>query len=292
MQRAWLIILASLLCYLPVAQAADLVVKFVKVADSVFTQPDPTAAVWQQATPITVPLLPQTITTPSRFTPSVAMIEARAVHNGTWLAVLVSWTDPTRDEITASSQFPDAVAIGLPHNDPQAVSPFMGNPGGLVEIDYWKALWQRDIERGYQDVVDLHPRTTVDLYWGTTAKAPYPIQEALATPQALQWSPAIARGNPMSQLQRRTPVEQLIAEGFGTLTTQKQQDALGAGVYRDGKWSVMFSRPLHTGDAADVGLQPGATSAINFAVWDGGSGDRSGQKNYAMWSPLIVEATK
>ncbi|MGE3536162.1 MAG: ethylbenzene dehydrogenase-related protein [Candidatus Tectimicrobiota bacterium] len=291
MQRAWWILLYSLLGCLQVAQA-DVVVKFVKVADSVFTQPDPRAAVWQQATPVTIPLLPQTITTPSRFTPSVTTLEARAIHNGTWLAVLVRWVDPTRDEVTASSQFSDAVAIGFPHGDAMTVSPFMGNAGGRVEINYWKALWQRDIERGFQDVTDLHPRTVVDMYWGTTAKAPYPVPETLATPQALQWSPAIARGNPMSQLQRRTPVEQLIAEGFGTLTTQQQQDTVSAGSYRNGAWSVMFSRKLQTGDAADVVLQPATTSAINFAVWDGHSGDRSGQKNYAMWSPLVLEATQ
>lgn len=292
MQRAWLMVFISILGYFPVAHAAELMVKFVKVADSFFTQPDPTQAVWQHAPPVTIPLLPQTITTPSRFTPSVALLEARAVHNGTWFAVLVRWADPARDEMTASSQFPDAVALGFPYQDPLTVSPFMGNPGGRVEIHYWKALWQRDIERGFQDIVDIHPRTTVDLYWATTAKAPYPVQETLATPQALQWSPAIAQGNSMSQLQRRTPVEQLMAEGFGTLTTQQQQDVRGTGVYRDGHWHVMFSRLLKTDDAADVVLQPGQTSAINFAVWDGGSGDHSGQKNYAMWSPLIVEATK
>ena len=45
----------------------------------------------------------------------------------------------------------------------------------------------------------------------------------------------------------QTPVEQAMAEGFGTLSTQKQQDARARGAYEDGRWTVVITRPLDTG---------------------------------------------
>src|SRR3989304_3736667 len=77
------------------------------------------------------------------------------------------------------------------------------------------------------------------------------------------------------------------AWGFGTLTTQPQQDVVGFGSWRQGRWTVLLARPLRTGDPADVQFQPRTAPFVNFAVWDGGDRDRNGQKNVTMmWWPL------
>ncbi len=80
------------------------------------------------------------------------------------------------------------------------------------------------------------------------------------------------------------------ARGFGTLKVQDQQDLKGKGVYQDGKWKVVFSRAVTTGDANDTQFKPGEFINIAFAVWDGqkdpASGDlkeKGSQKAVSSW---------
>ncbi len=80
------------------------------------------------------------------------------------------------------------------------------------------------------------------------------------------------------------------AKGFGTLKVQDQQDVKGKGVYQDGKWRVVFSRALTTGDANDTQFTPGEFINIAYAVWDGqkdpASGDlkeKGSQKAVSSW---------
>ncbi len=283
---------------LPGEQDGALVARYVKADDSLFERPNVKNGPWHRVTAKSIALMPQNITTPSKYQASVTALEARAVHNGTWIAVVVSWTDETVDKVNSSGQFTDAVAVGFPQGDPKTTSPFMGGPDKGMEIDFWKALWQRDIEDGYQDVTDLHPNITADAYQGYD-RDPYktgpasqdPVEEVLATPESRETLPAVAMGNSMAQITREYPVEQLVAEGFGTLTTQTTQNARAWGVHEDGKWTVVFTRPLDTGDEADAPLSPGGESAVNFAVWEGGEGDVGARKNYAMFTPLKLEAT-
>lgn len=119
-----------------------------------------------------------------------------------------------------------------------------------------------------------------------------PMAEVMATPEGRAGLPAVALGNPMSQIDRAWPVEQATAEGFGTLSTQQQQDARGHAVYQDGYWTVVITRPLNTADGADATLAVGGDSGINFAVWDGGDGDVGGRKSYSMFTPLHIAETE
>jgi DMSO reductase family type II enzyme heme b subunit len=60
------------------------------------------------------------------------------------------------------------------------------------------------------------------------------------------------------------------AKGFGTLKPQAHQDVKAKGVYQDGVWKVVFSRPLTTENTAeDTQLKPGEFASIAFALWDG-----------------------
>jgi len=268
---------------------------YVEAADEVFANPDVMKGPWNELIPKQVVLLPQNLTTPSKLEVSVRNIEVRVVHNGTWIGVALSWLDDAPNHVTATGRFSDAVAVGFPQGDPFGTSPFMGNPG-LVEINYWKALWQHDIDHGYQDVTDRHPYTVADEYVGYRSEhlpdsnpaSGVPIAEVMKSPEGMQSLPAVAVGNPVSQLHRTTPVEQLVAEGYGTLTTQKQQDSRAHSAYAEGRWNVVITRPLNTGDSADAVLAIDSLTAINFAVWQGSAGDVSGRKNYATFTPLLI----
>lgn len=60
------------------------------------------------------------------------------------------------------------------------------------------------------------------------------------------------------------------AKGFGSLKTQVHQDVKAKGVYQDGTWKVVFSRPLATEHTAeDTQFTPGEFASIAFALWDG-----------------------
>ena len=98
--------------------------------------------------------------------------------------------------------------------------------------------------------------------------------------------------NPVDSLNpfRDVPVEELNAEGFGTLTPQPQtkQNVLGKGVWKDGKWSVVFFRTLDTINKWDIRFQREIPVLVAFAVWDGKHQDRNGRKVISMWQRLQV----
>lgn len=69
----------------------------------------------------------------------------------------------------------------------------------------------------------------------------------------------------------------MTAKGFGTLKPQEHQDVTAKGAYSNGKWRVVFTRPLTTDHPdEDVQVTPGAFINIAFAVWDGRK-DATGQ---------------
>ena len=60
------------------------------------------------------------------------------------------------------------------------------------------------------------------------------------------------------------------AKGFGTLKAQTHQDVKAKGVYQDGVWKVVFSRPFTTENTVeDTQFKPGEFVSIAFALWDG-----------------------
>ena len=62
----------------------------------------------------------------------------------------------------------------------------------------------------------------------------------------------------------------MTAKGFGTLKLQADQDVKAKGAYDNGKWRVVFSRALSTGNLEeDTQIKPGDFINIAFAVWDG-----------------------
>ena len=83
------------------------------------------------------------------------------------------------------------------------------------------------------------------------------------------------------------------AAGWGTLTHQEESVSTGRGAYRDGAWSVVFTRPLRTDDPRDAQLGfASQTRRVAFAVWNGATGDRGARKNWsATWVDLRLETS-
>ena len=86
----------------------------------------------------------------------------------------------------------------------------------------------------------------------------------------------------------RTSVEKLLAEGFGTIGSVglDGQDAVGAGVWKDGGWTVVISVPrVQEQFAFELGL----TFPLAFATWDGSNSERGGEKAVSTWYFLTLE---
>lgn len=263
----FVILLAFLGSLVAHAQAVKLTAKFTEQELST----DPNAAVWAQAPAVTVTLGPQQIVPPFGGG-AVKELQARALHNGRQIAFLLEWADATKDmESAQTDRFSDAVALQFPYQRDAQPSPFMGDVQNAVNIWQWQASWQRDIdEGGLADVDRAYPPYADEV--------PYGIYVGRDV------------GNWRSQRDHKTPIENLIAQGYGTLTHQEQQHVLGKGIWENGRWKVVFLRALQTGLAGDASFSVGQKLSVNFAVWDGSSQERGARKSVSLfWHELQLE---
>ena len=234
---------------------------------------DPDAAAWDDAPELVVPLLAQQLVPPSLDTLGVSDLRVRAVHDGTRIAFRLAWEDATVDDLDGIDAFHDAVAVMVPAGGAAKPAITMGAPGAPVHIFQWRATWQRDIAaQGKTGVDQIYPRVVHDV-----------MPDDLLPPETagLYWV-GRAAGNPLSQTTRTTPVEQVVAEGFGSTTHLPETDALGRGLHDGSGWRVSLGYP-----AFGKNLAPPA--AVAFAVWLGSQRNRGGRKHYADWVPLRVE---
>ena len=83
------------------------------------------------------------------------------------------------------------------------------------------------------------------------------------------------------------------ARGLGTTEFSKTSPIRARGVWQQGIWTVVFTRPLSVPELLQEAAQlvPGGTVKVGFAVWDGGSGERAGVKSFSKeWRELVLQA--
>jgi len=245
---------------------------------------DPTDVAWQNVPVHASPLLLQDMVDPRLLKASTGEVRVRAVTDGTRIAFRLDWTDPTKDDLPGAARFSDAVAVQLPTAvAADAPAPQMGEIGRPVEITFWRASWQATVDGRKDSITELYPRASVDHY-------PFeaPSLEKGSKDQremAARYAPALALANRMAGPRER-PVEDLIAEGPGTLTTTKATDSDGRGQRTATGWSVVISRRL------PQGMSPGKRSQVAFAVWEGSHQEAGARKMRTGWVPIVVEAKK
>lgn len=230
---------------------------------------DPDEAIWSEVPANEVHLMPLS----ARSNP-INRIRVQSLMNDQEIAIRLEWNDETANQSSSRHEdFKDAVAVEFAlgdvilhehgHNEPFFG---MGNRGKVVNIWQWRADWQQEIaikkklERATQDM-DLD----VMIFGGET--------------------------NPVDSLNpfREVPVEELNAEGFGTLTPQPltKQNVSGNGIWKEGKWRVVLKRTVKSTNKWDVDFVDNKGALlIAFAVWDGAHSDRNGRKTISMWQRL------
>ncbi len=218
-------------------------------------------------------------------------LTVKAVHDGRELALLLVWPDATWDHTVIRPQdFRDGAAVQFATG---ADPPFfaMGERGGRVNIWMWKSERQADLEPAYQDLDKVYPYLGIDSY-PNFLRSPLeqPTRRALTLESDPTYVTAWGAGNVVSDPTGRRSVEDLTAEGFGTLRARPAGDPAVAstGVYATGSYRVLFRRPLAADGEGAATLTPGGRAAVAFAVWDGSAGDRDGKKSVTIWQELVI----
>ena len=247
----------------------------------------PDSGVWRLAQPVNLHLMPLWWRTdrPEEVT-------VRALHDGKRVALLLMWSDATHDHTAMRPQdFRDAVAVQFSATpDPPFFA--MGERGRFVNIWMWKSERQADLEPAFQDLEKVYPNLGIDSYPNLRV-APYeqPTRHALTLDSDPTFVTGWGAGNIVSDPSRRSPAEDLVAQGFGTLRARPRADQSvdARGVYATGTYRVMFRRELAGRGAGAVTLTPGSTVSVGFAVWNGSAGDRDGKKSVTIWQELALE---
>jgi len=145
----FVLIAAFLVCGLAVSANA-VTIKAVKVQGDIPL--DPTDPFWSPnygptaGKHVTIDMDPQMITNPMWPNPSTKWVRVKAASNGKEVAVMLTWLDPTRNDIMVTSQqYKDQAAIMFPVNQAGEEPPFtMGGEGERVNIWQWKATWNKE----------------------------------------------------------------------------------------------------------------------------------------------------
>jgi DMSO reductase family type II enzyme heme b subunit len=252
------------------------------LADSVPLDADDAA--WQQAPEYLAQLVPQDLVEPRLLAPSTPEIRVRALASGGDVAFRLEWVDVTIDDTPEPGAFLDGVAIQIPRTTEAALpDPQMGQEGSPVDIAFWRADWQASVDGRPDTLTALYPNAAIDHY---------PFEAASLEPgspeqreAALRYAPAEALGNRRVG-PRAQPVEDMVAEGPGTITTLGEDDegprSRARGARTENGWAVVIARPMPDG------LAPNARTTIAFAVWNGALDEVGSRKMRTIWVPLAV----
>lgn len=261
--------------------------KFEIVATRVKELPDhPDSGIWRLTPPVNLHLMPLWWRSdrPEEVT-------VRALHDGKELALLLVWADDTHDHTAMRPQdFRDAAAVQF---SPSKEPPFfaMGERGKQVNIWMWKSERQADIDMPFHDLETVYPNLGIDSY-PNLMRSPVeqPSRHALTLESDKTFVTGWGAGNIVSDPQRKSPAEDLSAQGFGTLRARPRIDQKvdAKGIYAAGSYRVMLRRSLNSTGQGSVALRPGMSVPVAFAVWNGSAGDRDGKKSVTIWQELKI----
>lgn len=240
----------------------------------------PDDAAWANAPEHVEKLLLQDLVEPRLMTASTPDVRVRAIAGPTEIAFRLEWDDATKDDLPGNGRFVDACAVQVPQKaDPNAPDPQMGQAGKGVQIAYWRADWQATVDGRGTAIQDLYPNATVDHY---PFEAPSLEKGSAAQAQmAKHYAPAEAAGN-LRGGPRTSPVEDLVAEGPGSLSPGGGSSARGRGVRTATGWSVVIVRPR------PEGLSPTTRTEVALAVWEGASKEAGARKMRSGWVGLSM----
>jgi hypothetical protein len=245
---------------------------------------DATDAAWNLAPEHVAALLLQDLVEPRLMTPSTREVRVRALANDSEIAFRLEWADGVANDLPGAGRFLDACAVQVPQKaDVNAPDPQMGQEGRFVEIAYWRSDWQASVNGRDDTIQSLYPNATVDHY-PFQAPSLQPGSDA-ARQMATRYAPADAVGNRRGGL-RQSAVEDLIAEGPGTLSPAPATTSRGRGTRTENGWAVVITRKMPDG------LGPRGRTQVAFAVWEGSAKEAGSRKMRSGWVGLSMREAR
>jgi hypothetical protein len=256
----------------------------VVAAESPAAPLDPNDEAWDRAPEHAAKLLLQDLVEPRLMTPSTSEVRVKSLTNGADIAFRLEWVDASVDDTPGPGRFVDSCAVQIPRKmEANAPEPQMGEAGRPVDINFWRADWQASVNGRGSSIKDLYPNASIDHY-PFEAKSLEP-GSAAQKEMATRYSPAQALGNRRGG-PRESAVEDMVAEGPGTLHPAATTVSKGKGIRGKQGWAVVLVRPL------PQGLTPRARTQVAFAVWEGSHKEVGARKMRTGWIPLLRQEAR
>ena len=281
---------AAVVGVLKTGAAAEADLLSVYIAEPVPTG-EPDSELWNRVGSTEVELTGQAMVAPMKVDPSPGSVRVRSLHDGKKIAFLLEWDDPQEDSLTIKTeQFRDAAAVLLGAYPSPMSQWMMGTTESPATILHWKADWQLDLDKGFQDLEVAFPNASFDFY-PPLVNAKHPLKLPEAYPEnARMWLPGWHVGNPLSQPVKRLSVEKLYGVGPGTLATASTQNVEGKGQRQEQAWRVVLAKELKPVDQEEVDLAPGGTYSVAFAIWSGSEKGAGSRKSLTRLGKLRIGA--
>ena len=209
---------------------------------------------WATVDRFYIPLVGQIVVKPRWFNPRVQNLWVQALHDSTDVAMLVSWSDPSRSPDTDWSPFAQSIVETMGPKDEGST----WTPGAPDQV------------------VVQFPQTLP-----TGMERPYFLQGDARRPAYL-WS---WRSDQYGAVE-------MVARGLGTGQEQatSSQQVSAEATWADGEWRVLFRRSLSTPDStADLQLPRATVVPVAFQAWDGDNGEAGNQAAVSTWYFLALE---
>jgi DMSO reductase family type II enzyme heme b subunit len=209
---------------------------------------------WNTVDKFFIPMVGQIVVKPRWFDPHVKNLWVQALHDGKDVALLVSWSDPSKSPDGQWAGFAQQIVDTMePKDEGSTWTP--GSPDALV-VQFPEAV-------------------------STGMDRPYFLQGDAKRPAYL-WS---WQSNPEKAVE-------MIAHGLGTGKEQpaSSQQMKAVSSYADGEWRVLFRRSLTTADTTTDLQMPRSTAIpVAFQAWDGDNGEAGNQGAISTWYFLALE---
>ena len=211
---------------------------------------NPDDPVWEQADPTSYYLTGQVIVGPRWQTPGVDAVTARAMYNSSDLALLIEWNDPVEDAERADTDLqPDATTYIVLETFPSDAGPFAD---------------------------------------GLAIQFPAELAEGVRKPYFAWGQP----GSPVNLWVWRAGDQAREFNGTGLWTEPAPQSSMNIAAtanWADGRYRLIVTRALATGDPEDIAIQPGQFIPIAFQAWDGSRGEAGTRLSLSSWNNLVLE---
>ncbi|MBI2060003.1 MAG: c-type cytochrome [Nitrospirae bacterium] len=149
------------------------------------------------------------------------------------------------------------------------------------------------------------PKTPIEPKPGTDSSAPpappapvFADRAALQFPETLMKGmekPHFVMGDPQKAVNlwswdsESKEIGEYTANGVGTWVKQEKQDVTGSQSYLNGRYKVVFTRPLQSDDEIDLDFPSGEYIPVGFLTWDGSQGETEGKCSLSAWYHLMLK---